>query len=299
MYHKPVLLSESINSLITNPDGIYVDVTFGGGGHSIELLKRMSSKGKLIAFDQDSDAMMNKIEDSRLTLINQNFRFLNNFLKLYNALPVDGIFADLGISSHQIDNPERGFSFRFDSELDLRMNIKQSLSAKTVLNSYSENQLIEIFKTYGEIPNAKKLSMTIVNGRGANEITNTMQFLEIIRCCIQEKRLENKYFAKVFQALRIEVNQEIEALKEMLMQSVDSLKSGGRIAVISYHSTEDRIVKNFFRSGNFEGIQQKDFYGNIIAPYALLSRKPIVPCENEILDNNRSRSAKLRIAEKK
>lgn len=299
MYHKPVLLTESTNLLITNPGGVYVDVTFGGGGHSAEILKRLNSEGRLIAFDQDSDAIMNEIDDKRFTLINQNFRFLKNFLRLYNSIPVDGILADLGISSYQIDNPERGFSFRFDSELDLRMNKKQSVTAKTVLNSYTENQLFELFKNYGEIANAKKLSRVIIEARSSKEITTTSQLLEIISSCVIDKRQENKYSAKVFQALRIEVNQEIEALKEMLVQSVDCLKKGGRIAVISYHSLEDRLVKNFFRSGNFEGIQEKDFYGNVNTPFLLVSRKPILPGEAEIKENNRSRSAKLRIAEKK
>lgn len=299
MYHKPVLLTESTNLLITNPGGVYVDVTFGGGGHSAEILKRLNSEGRLIAFDQDSDAIMNEIDDKRFTLINQNFRFLKNFLRLYNSIPVDGILADLGISSYQIDNLERGFSFRFDSELDLRMNKKQSVTAKTVLNSYTENQLFELFKNYGEIANAKKLSRVIIEARSSKEITTTSQLLEIISSCVIDKRQENKYSAKVFQALRIEVNQEIEALKEMLVQSVDCLKKGGRIAVISYHSLEDRLVKNFFRSGNFEGIQEKDFYGNVNTPFLLVSRKPILPGEAEINENNRSRSAKLRIAEKK
>jgi 16S rRNA (cytosine1402-N4)-methyltransferase len=299
MYHKPVLLTESINLLVTNPGGVYVDVTFGGGGHSAEILRHLNSEGRLIAFDQDSDAIMNEIDDKRFTLINQNFRFLKNFLRLYNSIPVDGILADLGISSYQIDNPERGFSFRFDSELDLRMNKKQSVTAKTVLNSYTENQLFELFKNYGEIANAKKLSRVIIEARSSKEITTTSQLLEIISSCVIDKRQENKYSAKVFQALRIEVNQEIEALKEMLVQSVDCLKKGGRIAVISYHSLEDRLVKNFFRSGNFDGIQQKDFYGNVNTPFILVNRKPIFPCETEINENNRSRSAKLRIAEKK
>lgn len=299
MYHRPVLLTESINLLITNPGGVYVDVTFGGGGHSAEILRHLNSEGRLIAFDQDNDAMINNIDDKRFTLINQNFRFLKNFLKLYNSVPVDGILADLGISSHQIDNPERGFSFRFESELDLRMNKKQTLTAKTVLNSYTENQLFELFKNYGEISNAKKLSRVIIESRSSKEILTTSQLLEIISSCVINKRQENKYSAKVFQALRIEVNQEIEALKEMLVQSVDCLKKGGRIAVISYHSLEDRLVKNFFRSGNFDGIQQKDFYGNVNTPFILVNRKPIFPCETEINENNRSRSAKLRIAEKK
>lgn len=299
MYHKPVLLTESINLLVTNPGGVYVDVTFGGGGHSAEILRHLNSEGRLIAFDQDSDAIMNEIDDKRFTLINQNFRFLKNFLKLYNSVPVDGILADLGISSHQIDNPERGFSFRFESELDLRMNKKQTLTAKTVLNSYTENQLFELFKNYGEISNAKKLSRVIIESRSSKEILTTSQLLEIISSCVIDKRQENKYSAKVFQALRIEVNQEIEALKEMLVQSVDCLKKGGRIAVISYHSLEDRLVKNFFRSGNFEGNQEKDFYGNVNTPFLLVNRKPILPGEAEINENNRSRSAKLRIAEKK
>ncbi|MEI6695522.1 MAG: 16S rRNA (cytosine(1402)-N(4))-methyltransferase RsmH [Bacteroidota bacterium] len=297
MYHNPVLLIESIEGLSIKPNGTYVDVTFGGGGHSREILKQLGESGKLYAFDQDDDALANTIDDERFILINNNFKFLKNFLKLYAATPVDGILADLGISSHQIDIPERGFSTRHKGELDLRMNRNQIKSAKDVINNYTEEELKMVFQEYGEIPNSWKLARTIVEYRKTREITDTEQFIEAIQSCVP-KKIENKYLAMLFQAIRIEVNKELEVLKELLIQSTDCLKPGGRLVVISYHSLEDRLVKNYIKSGNFKGELEKDFYGNTFPPYKLISRKPITPEENELLRNNRSRSAKLRIAEK-
>ncbi|NVO02805.1 MAG: 16S rRNA (cytosine(1402)-N(4))-methyltransferase RsmH [Bacteroidetes bacterium] len=296
-YHKPVLLNESVEGLAIQPDGIYVDLTYGGGGHSKEILKRLE-RGRLIAFDQDEDANANKVDDERLTLVNQNFSYLKNFLKLYNALPVDGILADLGISSHQIDEAERGFSIRFDAELDLRMNQKSSLTAKEIINNYQEADLKRMFFEFGDVENAYKLSLLIAEKRKESPINTTFQFLNAIERCAPRGK-ENKYFAKVFQALRIEVNNELEALKEMLVQALDVLKPSGRLVVISYHSLEDRLVKNFIKSGNFKGIIEQDFYGNNLSPFKMISRKAIVPSEQEIDINKRSRSAKLRIAEKK
>ncbi|MFZ4740062.1 MAG: 16S rRNA (cytosine(1402)-N(4))-methyltransferase RsmH [Bacteroidales bacterium] len=297
MYHNPVLLIESIEGLSIKPNGTYVDVTFGGGGHSREIMKHLDESGKLYAFDQDDDALTNTIDDERFILINNNFKYLKNFLKLYAATPVDGILADLGISSHQIDIPERGFSTRQKGELDLRMNRNQGKSAKDVINNYTEEELKMIFQEYGEIPNSWKLARTIVEYRKNQEITNTEQFIESIKSCIP-KKIENKYLAMLFQAIRIEVNEELEVLKELLIQSSDCLKPGGRLVIISYHSLEDRLVKNYIKSGNFKGEIEKDFYGNPSSDYKLISRKPITPSEEELLRNNRSRSAKLRIAEK-
>lgn len=297
MYHNPVLLIESIEGLSIIPSGIYVDVTFGGGGHSQVILDNLDENGRLLAFDQDDDALLNVPDDERFTLVNHNFRYLKNFLKLYNAFPVDGILADLGISSHQIDEAERGFSIRFKGELDLRMNRNQGKSAKDVVNSYTVEELKRVFKDYGELDNAWKIANAIVNYRSLQEINDTEQLKEAVSSCIN-KKIENKMLAMIFQAIRIEVNEELEALKEMLLQTVESLKPGGRLVVISYHSLEDRLVKNFMKSGNFKGEIEKDFYGNIISPLKMISRKPIIATEEEILRNNRSRSAKLRIAEK-
>jgi len=296
MYHKAVLLKESIEGLEINSDGTYVDITFGGGEHSQEILKKLNN-GRLIAFDQDKDALQNLIDDKRFTFVEQNFIFLKNFLKLNNAVPVDGILADLGVSSHQIDTSERGFSIRFDAELDMRMDKSKDLTAKEIINNYSEEQLRDIFYSYGEINNGARLANTIVDKRKIENIKTIKQFKEAISSCVQKDK-ENKYLAKVFQALRIEVNDELNVLKEMLNQTADVMKKGGRLVVISYHSLEDRLVKNFLKSGNFEGIIEKDFYGNPKVPYKLINRKVIVPNEKEIKDNSRSRSAKLRIAEK-
>lgn len=291
------MLVESIEGLSIKPNGIYADVTFGGGGHSKEILNSLNENGRLLAFDQDDDAKQNVPEDDRFTLINHNFRYLKNFLKLYNAFPVDGILADLGISSHQIDEAERGFSIRFNGELDLRMNRNQGKSAKDVVNNYTVDELKSIFKDYGELPNAWKIANAIADYRKSKEIVNTEQLKDAVIHCIPRK-IENKSLAMIFQAIRIEVNEELEALKEMLLQTADCLKPGGRLVVISYHSLEDRLVKNFIKSGNFKGEVQKDFYGNVISPFRVISRKALIPSENEILNNNRSRSARLRIAEK-
>jgi 16S rRNA (cytosine1402-N4)-methyltransferase len=297
MYHNPVLLKESIEGLLIQQAGIYVDVTYGGGGHSHEILNNLGEDGKLYAFDQDEDAIKNELEDERLTLIHQNFRHLKNFLKLYNAYPVDGILADLGVSSHQIDVPERGFSTRFDGDLDARMDQNQLKSAKEVINTYNENELKLVFQNYGEIANSGKLARTIVEQRVNGEINTTAQLKKAISNCIPPN-FDHKYLAVVFQALRIEVNEELESLKEFLLQTVQALKPGGRLVVISYHSLEDRLVKNFIKSGNFKGELEKDFFGNIISPFKQISRKPITPDDAELKINNRSRSAKLRIAER-
>jgi len=297
MYHNPVLLNECIEGLAINPEGTYVDVTFGGGGHSRAMLEHLTT-GKLIGFDQDADAMQNLPQDDRFIFINQNFRYLVNFLRLYKALPVDGILADLGISSHQIDMAERGFSTRFDAELDLRMDRKSGLTARQIVNQYSPDELKKIFVEYGELKHSFRIAQLLVSVRDAEEITTTTRLKEIL-LPLAERGRENKFFAQVFQALRIEVNGELDALKEMLLQTTKVLKPGGRLVVLSYHSLEDRLVKNFVKTGNFEGIEQKDFYGNLLSPFKPLTRKPVVPGEEEIALNGRARSAKLRIAEKK
>lgn len=297
-YHIPVLLKECIEGLNIRPDGIYVDVTFGGGGHSKEILKHLTT-GKLYAFDQDEDALANKPEDDRLVVIHQNFRYLKNFLRMYDALPVDGLLADLGVSSYQFDRADRGFSIRFDeATLDMRMDKKSKLTAAQVINSYDESELKMIFKVYGEVVNAGKLTSAIIQARKLKKIVTTADLKEVIIKCVNKKH-ENKYTAQVFQALRIEVNKELDALKELLIQSMEVLKPGGRLVVMSYHSLEDRLVKNIMRSGNFEGEIEKDFFGNQLTPFTQITRKPIVPGEEEIAENNRARSAKLRIAEKK
>lgn len=297
MYHKPVLLKESVNGLIVQPNGIYVDVTFGGGGHSKAILDQLI-EGRLIAFDQDDDALENAFNDSKFILVHSNFRQLKNFLQLYQTIPVDGILADLGISSHQIDDPTRGFSTRFENLVDMRMDRRQSNNGADLLNNYSENELIQIFRFYGELRNARQIAKVIVEGRTTRKIESTTQLKEMLNHCAPRFK-EQKFFAQVFQAVRIEVNQELESLKEFLIQAQDVLKPGGRLSVISYHSLEDRIVKNFLKSGNFEGVIEKDFYGNPLTNFNLINRKPIVPTDKEIKLNSRARSAKLRIAEKK
>lgn len=296
MYHNPVLLHESIKGLNIRPDGIYVDATFGGGGHSKEILRRLE-KGRVIAFDQDKDAMENKIENENLVLLHANFRFMRHFLKLYKLIPVDGILADLGISSHQIDIPERGFSTRFDADLDMRMNKNNPVSGVNIINDYTEQDLQRIFRDYGEINNYKKLSASIIKRRTNQAIIKISELKDGISDCYP-RSMENKYLAKVFQAVRIEVNQELEALKSFLEESVKSVKQGGRIAIITYHSLEDRLVKNFFKSGNFKGEVKKDFYGNPLTEIKMINKKPIRPLAEETEINRRSRSAKLRIAEK-
>jgi 16S rRNA (cytosine1402-N4)-methyltransferase len=296
MYHQPALLHECIEGLNINPSGIYADVTFGGGGHSREILKKLNGEGRLIAFDQDEDALINTIEDKRFLLVNENFRYLKNFLRLYKALPLDGILADLGISSHQIDTPERGFATRFEGPLDMRMGRKQGITAADMINTYPEEKLCDVFRLYGEISNARQLASQITLAR-VKSINTTKELKEVIKKCTPGKT-ENKYLAQVFQAIRIEINDEMGALKAMLKQCADILKPGGRLVVISYHSLEDRLVKNYIKTGNLEGIQQKDFYGNVLAPFQQVSRKPVTPSAAELESNPRSRSAKLRIAQK-
>lgn len=295
-YHNPVLLKECIDGLNINPEGIYVDVTFGGGGHSREIFKRLTT-GKLYAFDQDEDAVKNKIDDERFILIKQNFRYLKNFLKMYNALPIDGLLADLGVSSHQFDEADRGFSTRFDAKLDMRMDQNSKLTAADILNTYSEEELKRIFKLYGEVDNAGRLAYVVFHARKEKQIETVNDLKTAIEKCVKRGR-ENQYYAQVFQALRIEVNKELDVLKDLLIQSLEVLKPGGRLVVISYQSLEDRLVKNIIRSGKFEGEVDKDFFGNQLTPLKAITRKPIIPSDTEISENSRARSAKLRIAEK-
>ncbi|MEM9361067.1 MAG: 16S rRNA (cytosine(1402)-N(4))-methyltransferase RsmH [Bacteroidota bacterium] len=295
-YHNPVLLNESVDGLAIREDGVYVDVTFGGGGHSKEILKRLGGKGRLFAFDQDKDALVNAIEDSRFQLINQNFRFLNQFLKFYGIREVDGILADFGVSSHQFDQADRGFSIRFDANLDMRMNQDDTLSAFKVVNSYSQENLASILLGYGELRNGKAIARTIVAARETSSIKTTEELKTVLRPFLPKLK-ENKILAQVYQAIRIEVNQEIEVLKEFLLQVPNILKLGGRLSLISYHSLEDRLVKRFIRDGKFEGEAEKDFYGNINVPLKKVGGL-IVPSTEEIAKNNRARSAKLRIAER-
>lgn len=297
-YHIPVLLQACIQGLNIKPDGVYVDLTFGGGGHSKEILKQLGPKGKLIAFDQDKDALGNVIDDNRLIFVPQNFRYLKNYLRINGFSKVDGILGDLGVSSHQFDVAERGFSIRFDAELDMRMNQQSDLTAREVINGYDEKQLIFIFRNYGEIDNASKLARAICSYRETNEVRTTAQLKQAIKTCTP-KFEENRYLAKVFQALRMEVNQEMEALKECLTQCIEVLGPGGRLVIMSYHSLEDRLVKNILKTGNIEGIEEKDVvFGTSTKIFKLLSSKPIVPTDDEIKNNSRARSAKLRVAEK-
>ena len=293
MYHKPVLLKESVDALVNNPDGVYVDVTFGGGGHSHEILSRLSEKGRLFSFDQDSDALNNAIEDPRFTLINQNFRFLENSLLMYGVTQVDGVLGDLGVSSHQFDKAERGFSIRSDAPLDMRMNNMQSLDAQSVVNDYEEELLADIFYYYGELREARKLAREIVRYRKETRIVTTEDLKKVFSYIPAHK--SNKFFAQVFQAIRIEVNQELEALQELLVQSCRILRKGGRLVVISYHSLEDRLVKMFLKYQMFEGEPERDIYGNYEKKFELPQRKAIVPTEEEIEDNSRARSAKMRV----
>lgn len=293
MYHNPVLLKRSVDDLVTNPDGIYVDVTFGGGGHSREILKRLSPKGKLYSFDQDLDALKNTIEDERFTLINQNFRFIENSLMMYGVTAVDGILADLGVSSHQFDAAERGFSTRSNAPLDMRMNVMQTLDAKKIINEYEEEQLADLFYYYGELREARKLAREIVHHRKIKSIETTEDLKKLFSYIPQFK--QNKFFAQVFQAIRIEVNQELDVLKELLMQSYQLLKPQGRLVVISYHSLEDRLVKRFLKNGMFEGEPARDIYGNFNKAFDLLQSKAIIPDDAEIEENSRARSAKMRV----
>lgn len=295
-YHEPVLLFESVDGLNVKPDGIYVDVTFGGGGHSREILKRLNDQGRLFAFDQDADAQENVLEDDRFTLIPQNFRHLGKFLRFYGLSGVDGILADLGVSSHQFDSDARGFSIRFDSELDMRMDQGAEVSALNVVNEYDEAQLASILFQYGELRNSRALAREIVKVRKEKEIRTSFQLRDAIARHLPRQK-QNKILAQVFQAIRIEVNGEMEVLKEFLLQAADVITPGGRLSVISYHSLEDRLVKRYINNGVFEGEPVKDFYGNISRPFKRVG-KLIIPSEKEIARNNRARSAKLRVAER-
>lgn len=292
-YHIPVLLRQSVDNLVINPDGVYVDCTFGGGGHSREILSRLSANGRLFSFDQDLDALNNRIDDPRFTLINQNFRFLENSLRMFGVEKVDGILADLGVSSHQFDEAERGFSIRTDAPLDMRMNVLQTLNAQKVINEYEEEQLADIFYYYGELREARKLAKEIVHQRKTKKIDSTEDLKRVFSFVPQHK--QNKFFAQVFQAIRIEVNEELEVLKEMLTQAYSMLKSEGRLVVISYHSLEDRLVKRFLKNGMFDGEPESDVYGNYQKFFDLPQSKAIVPDEAEISQNTRARSAKMRV----
>lgn len=295
-YHNPVLLTETVDGLNIKPDGVYVDVTFGGGGHSREILKCLGSKGKLYAFDQDKDALLNTIDDVRFTLINENFRFLKRFLRFYGVKEADGILADFGVSSHQFDVAERGFSTRFEADLDMRMNQESQLSAYHVINKYEEEQLKTVLLQYGELRQAPAMANVIINERSNGAIKSSEQLKEVLKKFVKHKN-EHKVLAQIYQAIRIEVNQEIEALKEFLAQTPEVLKQGGRLSCISYHSLEDRLVKRFIRNGLFEGEPTRDVFGNFEVPLQKVGGL-IVPSNKEIKQNNRARSAKLRIAEK-
>jgi 16S rRNA (cytosine1402-N4)-methyltransferase len=297
-YHIPVLLQESIEGMNLQPNGIYVDMTFGGGGHSKEILRQGDSNIRLFSFDQDADAEKNIVDDSRFTFVRSNFRYLYNFLRYHQVEQVDGILADLGVSSHHFDDSERGFSFRFDGNLDMRMNKRAGITAADVVNTYDEERLANIFYLYGELKNSRKLASAIAKARNEKAIKTIGDFLEIVKPMFGRER-EKKELAKVFQALRIEVNQEMEALKEMLYAAAEALKPGGRLVVITYHSLEDRMVKNIMKTGNIEGKAEQDFFGNVQTPFRLVNNKVIVASNEEVERNPRSRSAKLRIAEKK
>jgi len=296
VYHIPALLDESIKGLNIRPDGIYVDVTFGGGGHSMEILKHLTT-GKLVAFDQDEDARVNIPDNKNFIFLDQNFRFLRNNLIFNGIKSVDGIIADLGVSFHQFDEPDRGFTFRHDARLDMRMNRKSALTAAELIRTADEDLLSDILYNFGEVPNSRKIARELVTAREIRPLVSTGDLLEVIGK-FASARQEHKFYAKIFQALRIAVNHEIEYLKEMLLQALEMLNRSGRLVVITYHSLEDRVVKNFMRTGNFEGIERKDFYGNPETPFRLLNKKGIVPGSEEITRNKRARSARLRIAEK-
>lgn len=296
-YHNPVLLHPSVDALVTNPSGTYVDVTFGGGGHSRAILEKLSPEGRLVAFDQDEESQANLIDDPRFQFVPSNFKNLTRFLQYHKAWPVDGILADLGISSHQIDTVERGFSYSKEGRLDMRMNAAATLSAHEVVNQYDEAQLARLFYTYGELHEGRRLAQQIVRARAEQPIDTTLQLAEALKPSLPRGR-ENKYLSKIFQALRIEVNHEMEVLESLLTQLPAALKTGGRVAIIAYHSLEDRMVKNFLRAGNLAGEVEKDFFGNPITPFKAVTRKAVVPDEDEIMTNPRARSAKLRVAEK-
>ena len=295
-YHNPVLLQQSVDYLVTNPNGTYVDVTYGGGGHSRSIMQKLQ-QGRLVAFDQDSDAQSQLIEDERFTFVPSNFKNLNRFLKYHQVFPVDGILADLGVSSHQFDTPERGFSYREDGVLDMRMNTQSGKSAQDVVNQYDEKALTDMFYRYGELSDARALARRILKAREEQPITTTGQLVEALRPSLLRGK-ENKSLSKIFQAIRIEVNQGMAVLESFLTQALEALKVGGRLVVISYHSLEDRMVKNFMRAGKLDGEVEKDFYGNPLTPFKLITRKAVQPDEEEISVNPRARSAKLRVAEK-
>ncbi len=296
VYHIPALLKESIDGLNIQPDGIYVDVTYGGGGHSMEILKKLKT-GRLIAFDQDEDARLNVVVDPKLLFLNQNFRFLKNNLLFNNVQSIDGLIADLGVSFHQFDEPGRGFTFRQDVALDMRMNKNGTVTAAHFLKTLDEKSLADIFYYFGELTNSRRIAKDIVAARIVKPLTSVNNLIDAISK-LAPKRQENKFYAKVFQALRIAVNHEIDYLKEMLEQALSLLNSGGRLVIITYHSLEDRVVKNFMKTGNFQGEEKKDFYGNVETPFRLINRKGTIPGDKEIAINNRARSARLRIAEK-
>ncbi|MBQ7426466.1 MAG: 16S rRNA (cytosine(1402)-N(4))-methyltransferase RsmH [Prevotella sp.] len=296
-YHVPVLLQESIDGLNIKPDGIYIDVTFGGGGHSREILNRLGKNGHLYSFDQDEDAEKNILDDDRFTFVRSNFRYIHNWMRFYNVAHIDGLLADLGVSSHHFDDETRGFSFRFDAPLDMRMNNRSGVTAAEILNTYSEEMLADIFYIYGELKNARKIAAAIVKARSYKNIEKTGDLMQETEKLFLRER-EKKEIAKLFQALRIEVNHEMDALKEMLNGAKEILNEGGRLSVITYHSLEDRIVKNMMKAGNVEGKMTQDFYGRTEAPFRLISNRVITPSEEEQERNPRSRSAKLRIAEK-
>lgn len=296
-YHIPVLCDQTIDLLQINPEGTYVDVTFGGGGHSRAIMSRLGEGGRLLGFDQDMDAYNNRIDDARFIFVRSNFRYLSNFLRYHAIDGVDGILADLGVSSHHFDDQTRGFSFRFDGNLDMRMNQHAGKSAADVVNTYSEEALADVFYLYGELKSARKIARAIVNNRSKSAITEVQDLLRVLQPYVGRDK-EKKELAQIFQALRIEVNDEMVALQKLLQSSLEALKPSGRMAVLTYHSLEDRLVKNFFRSGNLEGKIEKDFYGNVLSPWKLVNNKVIVADEQELTQNPRSRSAKLRVAEK-
>lgn len=296
-YHIPVMLHQCIDGLNIDPDGVYVDVTFGGGGHSREIYKKLSSKGKLIVFDQDPDSRANTWEAENFYFVAANFAFLSNHLRLLGIKQVDGILADLGVSSHQFDADERGFSIRANAPLDMRMNRSGEMSAATVVNEYGEQELINIFRNYGELPNARRIAAEIVKKRSSRKIKATAELIELLSPCAPKFK-DHKFFAQVFQAIRIEVNQELDVLEKFLVQTEECVKAGGRLVVMSYHSLEDRLVKNYMKRGSIHGEITKDFFGNVIKPFSEINRHPISPNEEEIEQNSRARSAKLRIAER-
>ena len=296
-YHVPVLLNESINGLDIKPDGIYVDVTFGGGGHSREILRRLGPNGHLYSFDQDADAEQNIVNDDRFTFVRSNFRYLCNWMRYYDIDHIDGLLADLGVSSHHFDDETRGFSFRFDAPLDMRMNKRAGTTAADILNNYAESQLADIFYLYGEMKSARRIAAAIIKARATHPIVTTCDLTAVIEPLMRSER-EKKDMARLYQALRIEVNHEMDALRDMLLGATRMLGKGGRLSVITYHSLEDRLVKNVMKAGNVEGKIEQDFFGRITSPFRLVNNKVITPCDEELQNNPRSRSAKLRIAEK-